>query len=192
LIFFFFKTGFVFDIGVMSGFILDIKNTIAQVAAPINSELEINSNTRIKGQLSINNYNFPTTRSPGAGYILEDVNGNGDLQWVLPTFGGSGDPSYNFKRIIDSGTNYILGAEDYAIEIISNTYTRVTLPAAVGLGGRVYLISRGSDINIQLYAYPGDNIDSGIGTNDGNPYTFHRKYTRVVLMSNNINGWYTI
>lgn len=168
----------------MSGFILDFKNTIAQVSAPIGNELVINDNTHVHGILSVNNYNFPYTNAPGPGYTFEDVKGDGNIDWVIPT--GNGNLRYNFKRITDNGINYILDVTDNAIEIVSNTYITVTLPAAAGLGGQIYLISRGSDINIALYAQSGDTIDAG------NPYIFHKKYTRIVLMSNDVNTWYTV
>ena len=157
-------------------------------------KIEANVDTQIKAELSIgpdNNtkYIFPATRSPGPGYVLEDTLGDGNLKWVLSSGGGgsSGNPSFNFKRITDLGTNYILGEMDYAIEIVSDTYNTVTLPTALNKGGRVYLISRGSNNdNLQLVAQVGETID------DTNSYKYLRKYTRMSVMSNSVDKWYII
>ena len=130
-------------------------------------------------------YIFPVLNAPGPGYILEDTSGDGILQWVLIS-SGSGNPSFNFKRIIDSGVNYLLGTTDYAVEIVSDTYTAVTLPSAADIGGRVFFISRGSNVNIILTAQSGETID-GLHT-----YTYYRKYTHLTVMSNNVNVWYIV
>lgn len=150
--------------------------------------------TEIQATFSIGssptNYIFPETRPPGADYILVDTLGDGNLEWVQASTlggGGSGNPSFNFKRIIDGGSNYILSDDDYAIEIVSDTYNSITLPTASGIGGRVYFTSRGSNNNnLIITAQNGELID-GYQT-----YKFAKKYTHMSVMSNNVNQWYII
>lgn len=132
-------------------------------------------------------YVFPATKAPGPNYILSDVSGNGVLVWTTNSSSSSGNPSFNFKRITDSGTNYLLGETDYAIEIVSDTYNIVTLPTAAGRGGRVYSVSRASDNNtMHLTAQSGETID---GTQS---YYYLRKYTHMTVMSNDVNKWYVL
>ncbi len=174
-------------------YILDDKKNIESFIVPTSTVPIVTSlnDTQIKALFSIgqddpNKYTFPANKAPGVGYILEDVKGNGILEWVSPS-GLSGDQSINFKRITDSGTNYLLGSTDYGVEIVSDTYNFVTLPLASNIGGRVFFISRASDNdNLKLVAQGTDTID-------GHPdYKFLRKYTHLTLMSNNTDKWYIV
>lgn len=177
-------------------YILDDKKDIGAYVIPTGTAPVVESlaDTQIKAEFSIGpddskKYTFPTTKAPGTGYILEDTLGNGNLQWVLASSGGgsSGDPSFNFKRIIDGGTNYLLGGTDHAIEIVSDTYNTVTLPSAAGLGGRVFLVSRASNNNnLRIVTQIGETLDGG------SSYRYLRKYTRMTVMSNDIDEWYII
>jgi len=181
-------------------YILDNKKNTETYIIPEGSTPKLNAliDTEIQATFSIgtsntSNYIFPTERPVGSGYVLQDVLGDGNLEWVLgDSLGGggggsSGNPSFNFKRITDGGTNYTLDDDDYAIEIVSDTYNTVTLPNATGRGGRVYFISRGSDNNdLILTAQAGETID-GWQERD-----FPRKYTHLTVMSNSVNKWYVI
>jgi hypothetical protein len=175
-------------------YILDNKKNLGHYVVPTGTQPIVTAleDTQIKAEFSIGpndstKYTFPTTKAPGIGYILEDTLGDGNLQWVLASSGSSGDPSFNFKRIIDSETNYILGATDYAIEIVSDTYTTVTLPSAASIGGRVFFVSRGSDNDtLRIVAQLGETIDGGPD------YRYLRKFTHMTVMSNDVNQWYII
>lgn len=95
--------------------------------------------------------------------------------------------NFNFQQIIASGNNYMLSQNDYAIEIISDTYNLITLPICSKIGGRTYIISRGSNNNnLTIVCQPGDNIDTAQSIN------LTRKYDHVRLMANGINTWYII
>ncbi len=149
--------------------------------------------TQIKAELSIGvddntKYKFPTTKAPGTGYTLEDTKGDGTLQWVpSASVTGSGNPSFTFARITDNGTNYLLSSQDYAVEIVSDTYNTVVLPSAANIGGRVYLISRASNNDtFKVVAQPGETIDGD------QEFKYLRKYTRMTLMSNDVSEWYII
>jgi hypothetical protein len=172
----------------------DKKNVEAYIVSsgtqPIITSLE---DTQIQALFSIGpndtgKYTFPASKAPGMGYILEDTKGNGLLEWVLPSGGGSsGDQSINFKRIVDGGFNYMLGTTDYGIEIVSDTYSFVTLPLAAGSGGRVFFVSRASDNNALKI------VTQGSDTIDGYPDSkFLRKYTHMTLMSNDVDKWYIV
>ncbi len=177
-------------------YILDNKKALGSYVIPAGTTPAVNSliDTQIMAEFSIGpddskKYIFPEEKAPGAGYILEDVKGDGNLSWVLPSGGGGGggDPSFNFKRITDGGLNYILGPADYAIEIVSDTYNFITLPLAAGLGGRVYFVSRASDNNtLKITTQGADTIDGGA------QYKYLRKYTHMSVMSNDVNMWYII
>jgi hypothetical protein len=94
---------------------------------------------------------------------------------------------FNFKQIIDTETNYLLTDSDYAIEIISDTYNTITLPSALNIGGRTYIISRGStNNNLILQAQIGETIDSR------NIIQLKRINDHIKVMSNNISEWYVI
>lgn len=176
-------------------YILDDKKNIESYVIPTGTQPIVTAleDTQIKAEFSIgpndsNKYIFPTTKAPGIGYILEDVKGDGVLEWTQASSGGgSGDPSFNFKRIVDSGTNYVLGATDYAIEIVSNTYNFVTLPLASGIGGRVFFVSRASDNNTLKIVTQGSDTIDGI-----NNYHYLRKYTHMTVMSNSVDKWYIV
>ncbi len=176
-------------------YILDDKKNIESYVVPTGTQPVITSmeDTQIKALFSIGpndpaKYTFPASKAPGIGYILEDTKGNGVLEWVIPAGGGtSGDQSINFKRIVDGGTNYMLGATDYGIEIVSDTYNSVTLPLAGGAGGRVFFVSRASDNNnLKIITQGADTIDGYIERK------FLRKYTHMTLMSNNVDKWYIV
>ncbi len=171
-------------------YILDDKKDLGSYVIPTGSTPVITSfnPTQIQNTLSIGptnatKYTFPANPSPGPGYILQDVSGTGILTWELP----SGGISFSWKRITDSGTNYNILSTDYGIDIVSATYNTVTLPTAVGNGGKSFVISRSStNDNLTLIPQSGETIDNEPDSG------FWRQYTRIVVISNNIGGWYII
>jgi hypothetical protein len=97
----------------------------------------------------------------------------------------SGGITTNFKQITDTGTDYLLTNNDYAVEIISATYNSVTLPAAAGIGGRTYVISRGStNNNLIVKSQIGDTIDGRT------QIALKRINDHMQVQSNGINEWY--
>jgi hypothetical protein len=171
-------------------YILDDKKDLGSFVIPIGATPTVTSfnptqiqNTFAIGPDNLTKYTFPTTPAPGAGYILQDVGGTGILTWELV----SASASYSWKRITDSGTNYNVLLVDDGIEIVSNTYNTVTLPTAVGSGGKKYVISRVSNNNnLLLMPQVGETIDSYPN------FAFTFQYTRVSVISNDVNGWYII
>ena len=99
----------------------------------------------------------------------------------------TGGIDFTFERITTLDTDYILTENNYALEIVSDTYNFITLPLATGIGGRTYRISRGSDNDsLVLRCQPGDNIDSR------SIIELKRKFAHLTVMSNNINSWYFV
>ena len=91
----------------------------------------------------------------------------------------------DFKQIIGIDTIYYLTPADHAIEIISDTYNIVQLPSAVGNGGRLYTICRGSNNNnLVLKAATGDTIDTRT------QLELKRKNDHLEIMCNGIDSWY--
>ncbi len=94
---------------------------------------------------------------------------------------------FDFKQIYGTDTNYDLTENDYAIEIMSDSYNTITLPTALNSGGRTYMISRNSDNNnLVIKAQSGENIDSRT------EIQLKRKNVHIKLYSNNIDSWYVI
>lgn len=95
--------------------------------------------------------------------------------------------NFKFMRITESGTNYDMTENDYAIEIVNDSYNTITLPNAENIGGRTYIISRGSNNdNLVLRTRAGDLIDGR------DEIKLRTKDVRIKVMSNNINKWYVI
>jgi hypothetical protein len=173
-------------------FLLDDKKNLGKYVIPMGGTQIVTSYnpTQIKTTFMIGDndavkYTFPTIRSPNANYILKDVTGNGILTWEPD--GGSGSSIMSFKKITDSGTNYDLLLDDHMVEIVSDTYNTVTLPNAIGLGGKEYIISRESNNNSLILVAPfGNNIDDRQSTG------FWRKHTRINVVSNDTTSWYVL
>lgn len=171
-------------------YILDNKRALGRYIIPEGSNPTVTSRVDVRVDASFmiggdgTKYTFPIIKAPGPGYILKDVLGDGVLDWVSATVA---DPcKYEFKRITAPGTNYLVQPEDCALEIVNDGYTSVTLPSAVGIGGKIYLISRGSNTKFTLYPQPGEKID------DNDSHVFLKKYTRLTVMSNDVGGYYII
>jgi hypothetical protein len=94
---------------------------------------------------------------------------------------------FEFKRIIDNGTNYVLSTDDHGIEIVSTTYNTITLPTANGSGGLSYILSNGSgNINLRVVPQSGELID-------GAAYIqLKRIYDHIQVMSNGVSEWYVV
>jgi hypothetical protein len=94
---------------------------------------------------------------------------------------------FDFKQIFGLATNYNLTENDYAIEIMSDSYNTITLPTALNSGGRTYVLSRGSNNNnLVVKAQTGENIDSR------QEIHLKRKNDHIKIYSNNIDSWYRV
>ncbi len=100
----------------------------------------------------------------------------------------NGGICYNFKKIIDGGTNYVLQDNDYFIEVVSPTYLTVTLPLAASGPGCSFIISRSNSntSNINVVAQIGDDID------DRSFLTLKRAGQHIKVISNGENSWYVV
>jgi hypothetical protein len=170
-------------------YVLDDRNDLTAFINPTGSTPTIKAiaNTQIDAKLSIGGdtkiYEFPTERATSAGYILQDTAGNGVLEWVPAS--AINNNSIEFKRITDAGTIYNLTDADQGIEIVSDTYTGILLPTAVGRAGRTFFISRGSDTIITMTTTAGETIDGRL------TYKFTKKFTHFSVLSNGVN-WYVL
>ncbi len=129
--------------------------------------------------------------TPDAAETFLDIRENGEI--FIGDDGGinnitlNGGIRYNFKQIIGVALNYDLEEDDYAIEIVSDTYNSVTLPFATGRGGRAFLISRGSDNNaFVIKTQIGDTLDTRTQV------PIKRKNEHIRVMSFDNNKWFTI
>jgi hypothetical protein len=93
-----------------------------------------------------------------------------------------------FVQITDTNlVDYTLTGDDYAVEIIADSINTVTLPTSYNIGGRTYIISRGSNNNnLIIRCHPGENIDTRPQLN------LSRKHAHVKMMSNGQDSWYII
>jgi hypothetical protein len=117
---------------------------------------------------------------------------NGEILVGNNTMGNNillnGGIDFNFKQITDTSlSNYNLTFNDYAVEIITDTIDTITLPLAMGIGGRTYIVSRGSNNNaLAVVSQAGDNIDTR------QFIKLNRIYTHMKLMSNGQDSWYVV
>lgn len=145
-----------------------------------------------QGTLPTVNFITDTTITPnGATEPYLSVSGNGQINIGGPNSSNALDLNcgvqFKFKQIIGTDTNYDLTMNDYAIEIISDSYMTVTLPTSAGNGGLTYIISRGSNNNaLVVKSQNGETID---GRQESGLW---RKNTHVKVMSNSINAWYIV
>ena len=95
---------------------------------------------------------------------------------------------YKFTQLSGTDANYLLTTDDYAIEVMSNTYNTITLPTATGIGGRTYVISRGSTTNnnLALVAQGGENIDGR------SSILLPQQGDHLMVMSNDLVSWYIL
>lgn len=92
-----------------------------------------------------------------------------------------------FTQITDNLLSYTLTKNDYAVEIMADSINTIILPSALNIGGRTYIISRGSNNNnLILQCQPNDNIDTRPQIN------LSRKYVHLKIMSNGQDTWYII
>lgn len=158
--------------------IIDDKRNLGSLVIPVGN----NNNITVYSEFSV----IPT------GYTITqfEVLNNGNITLGNNTTNNNliinAGIDMDFKCIIDGGTNYILSENDYAVEIVSDTYTSVTLPSANLIGGRTYIISRGSNTVISLTAQVGENIDSRTSI------LLKRKHDHIKVMANNEDSWYVI
>lgn len=99
----------------------------------------------------------------------------------------TGGIDYSFKQITGPITNYDLTNNDYMIEVINATVNTITLPTAIGNGGRTYIITSGStNTNLTIVPQSGQTIDGSS--------SYRLKYinTHLRIVSNSIGSWYRI
>lgn len=160
-------------------YLLDIKKNLGSFVIPTGTDNQVT----VFKDLLVN----PTGNNDSYFSVLN----NGDV-----IIGDSSTLTYNnliinaglnlgFKQITDTNANYLMTDNDYSVEIISDTYNTVTLPLANGIGGRTYIISRGSNNNnLIVQAQPGDLIDGR------NIIQLKRINDHIQIQSNGINDWY--
>ncbi len=99
----------------------------------------------------------------------------------------AGGVTSSFIQLTNSNTSYLLNDNDYAVEVISDTYNAINLPSASGIGGRTYVISRGSNNNnLVLNAQSGENIDTR------SQIQFKKKHDHIRIMANGQDSWYVV
>lgn len=95
--------------------------------------------------------------------------------------------STSFRQLTDPDTEYLMTKNDYAIEVISDTYNVIRLPSALDIGGRTYVISRGSNNNnLSVRTQVNENIDTRT------QILLKRKNDHIKVSSNGIDSWYVI
>lgn len=160
-------------------YILDDKNNLGYIVIPNgpNDKITVFSEFEVKPQ---------TATEPYLG-----VYENGDINIGGPNSSNNliieAGIDFDFKQIFGTDSNYDLTENDYAIEIMSDSYNTVTLPSALNSGGRTFIISRGSNNNnLVIKAQPGETIDSR------QELPLKRKNVHTKLISNDQNLWYVI
>ena len=103
---------------------------------------------------------------------------NSYLKGVVSMSGGMIMP-----YVAKTGT-YTAAATDYVIDCTSGTFT-VTLPTAVGITGKIYIIKRSSSSAITVGTTSSQTIDGST------TYSLATQYNKVTVMSNGAN-WITI
>jgi hypothetical protein len=163
-------------------YILDNKTNLGSIVIPVGvvPVITVYSGFSINQmQNSTSYFNVSTNGTINIGSADSTVYNN-----VIVTSG----IDYHFSQITDiTLTDYLLTKNDYAIEIIADSINTVTLPTAVGNGGRTYVVSRGSDNNnLTLQCQAGENIDTR------SQILLSRKHVHLKLMSNGQDSWYII
>ena len=161
-------------------YILDIKTNLASIIVPTNND----SRVTIYSELEVipENFSQPQLAIYNSGQIAL---GNSAVEGSNIVINAGSN--VNFKQIFGNNTDFPLTINEYAIEIISDTYNTVTLPSALNIGGRSYLISRGSNNNnLVVRCQPGENIDTR------NQIQLKRKNEHIQVMANGQDSWYII
>ena len=161
-------------------YLMDHKTNLGSIAIPVgaSNDIEIFSGFYVKP------FGFPNP--------LFSIADNGTI-----TIGDPLNPTpivinsniqYKFEQISGTGTNYLLSDSDYAIEILSNTYNFITLPSASGIGGRTYVLSRGTTSNnsLTLVTQPGQTIDGRASI------ALPQQNDHLMVMSNDALSWYIL
>lgn len=163
-------------------YILDNKTNIASMVIPVGDAQVVT----VYNSFTVN----PVKESTGTTFL--EINstgiirlGNPDAQNTVKLYSSL---DVHFTQVVDTTlTDYQLNRDDYAIEIMSNTINTITLPTAMGSGGRTYVISRGSDNNnLIIRSQPNENIDTR------QSLKMSRKYDHLQIMSNGQDSWYII
>jgi len=160
-------------------YILDNKTNLGSFVIPIG----VNNVVKVFREFEVQPQNLLNTQFA--------IYNNGDVILGNPNnpnnINITGGIDFTFERITTLDTDYILTGNNYALEIVSDTYNFITLPLASGIGGRTYRLSRGSDNNgLVLRCQPGDNIDSR------SVIELKRKFAHLTVMSNGLDAWYFV
>lgn len=161
-------------------YLIDRKATIGSYVIPVTGTNQVN----VFSEFAV---------SPINADIQFGVFTNGDIQLGYTAPGSNNNIiinsgiDFNFSQVTGTDTTYLLTQNDYAIEIISDTYNTVLLPSALGIGGRTYIISRGSNNpNLVVRTQNGENIDTR------QEIQLRRKNDHIKVMANNIDSYYVI
>lgn len=163
------------------GFLLDDKNNLGRYVIPtgINNGVNVYSDFEVYPN-GITNSHFSVYAD---GTIIIGDTTPGSYNNLVINAGISS----SFRQLTDNATDYILTNNDYSVEVISNTYNSITLPPALNIGGRTYVISKGSsNPDFVVRASTGDMIDgrAQIGLKRTNDH--------IQVQSNGINEWYVL
>lgn len=160
-------------------YILDFKSNLASIAT-ISSTGDVNVNGGFTVQPS--GFDNPLVAVETTGNVtIGDSNSTSNIVIYA-------NEVNKFEQLTGTDTDYQLSANDYTIEVLSNTYMSLTLPSAANIGGRTYIISRGTTSNndLILQTQTGENID-------GDPFiAFTLPHYHLTVMSNNIDTWYLL
>jgi hypothetical protein len=103
----------------------------------------------------------------------------------------NGGVDFLLRKIVDPAftpPNFTLTVNDFMIDVISDTFSTVTLPLSGNSGGRMYIVSRGfSGAGVLTL------VTSGVDTIDGDPsISLPVQDTRVKVISDGVSKWYVI
>jgi hypothetical protein len=164
----------------MNNYILDKKTNLASIVIPVGST----NNVTVNSQFQVTP--FGTTQpyiSTAAGGIV-NIGSASNTNTVNIN---NTTTNVKFKQLVDNNTNYTMNVNDYAVEVVSSTYTTITLPSSGDDGGRMYVISTSSgNPNLIVIPQSGETIDGG------NFIQLKRKYDHIQIMSNGIADWYVL
>lgn len=163
----------------MNNYILDKKENLASIVIPIGLEKKVVINSQFEVIPVGSTEPYISTGNNGVT-IGSSINNNVAVNTHRPN-------TVRFKQLTGNYTYYNMTVNDYAVEVVSPTYTTITLPSSVNNGGRLYAISTTSmNPNLFVLPQPGESIDGGPSIQ------LKQKYTHIHIMSNNIADWYIL
>lgn len=117
-----------------------------------------------------------TTLSFGA-VLLSSANA---VSGALPVANGGTGLTYSGESVVSKTTTYSIATTDYTVQATSGTFT-VTLPTAVGVLGKIYVIKNTGTGVITVATTSSQNIDAST------TYSLSAQYKYVVVQSDNAN-----